>query len=336
MYTSIIDVYIFLYIYIYNDYMSYESSYLRDNRPANIQAYNHGGSYSHIAFAAHLRHSDSFRTRADGSARPDDGSLGQAWANISQALSCDPIHETWPRSYLSSLVASASPTLCSVRWLRKRTHEEADPWLRSLWICVGFASSRCSSVLEGFFNSELCWCIADVYSWLVHKEVAHLQKHAAFWSLHIKPVARLIVMATDSEVGEVEVLMFVYFYLYLNLYVILYIYLWLYLVNLRAVAKEIRRPSRRFDAADSWTARTWVGSTRSCWSWRARIGMPQLPKTSAMNKLLGQVSGTFECYLEHPESTGNKNDPIERCFQPLLYCVKNWKTMENEKVQNRA
>jgi hypothetical protein len=64
--------------------------------------------------------------------------------------------------------------------------------------------------------------------------------------------------------------------------------------------------------------------------------MPQLPKTSAMNKLLGQVSGTFECYLEHPESTGNKNDPIERCFQPLLYCVKNWKTMENEKVQNRA
>ena len=31
------------------------------------------------------------------------------------------------------------------------------------------------------------------------KEVAHLQKHAAFWSLHIKPVARLIVMATDSE-----------------------------------------------------------------------------------------------------------------------------------------
>ena len=136
--------------------MSYESSYPRDNRPANIQAYNHGGSYSHIAFAAHLRHSDSFRTRADGSARPDDGSLGQAWANISQALSCDPIHETWPRSYLSSLVASASPTLCSVRWLRKRTHEEADPWLRSLWICVGFASSRCSSVLEGFFNSELC------------------------------------------------------------------------------------------------------------------------------------------------------------------------------------
>eukprot|EP00913_Durusdinium_trenchii_P010699 g10038.t1 len=30
-------------------------------------------------------------------------------------------------------------------------------------------------------------------------EVAHLQKHAAFWSLHVKPVARLIVMATDSE-----------------------------------------------------------------------------------------------------------------------------------------
>ena len=28
------------------------------------------------------------------------------------------------------------------------------------------------------------------------EEVAHLQKHAAFWSLHIKPIARLIVMAT--------------------------------------------------------------------------------------------------------------------------------------------
>ncbi len=41
----------------------------------------------------------------------------------------------------------------------------------------------------------------DSMNWKWFEEVAHLQKHAAFWSLHIKPVARLIVMATDSEVG---------------------------------------------------------------------------------------------------------------------------------------
>ena len=44
-------------------------------------------------------------------------------------------------------------------------------------------------------------CRAILYMKRTHEEaeVAHLQKHAAFWSLHIKPVARLIVMATDSE-----------------------------------------------------------------------------------------------------------------------------------------
>ncbi|CAK9105775.1 Putative helicase L115 [Durusdinium trenchii] len=44
-------------------------------------------------------------------------------------------------------------------------------------------------------------CRAILYMKRTHEEaeVAHLQKHAAFWSLHVKPVARLIVMATDSE-----------------------------------------------------------------------------------------------------------------------------------------
>ncbi|CAE6958465.1 yfjP [Symbiodinium natans] len=41
-------------------------------------------------------------------------------------------------------------------------------------------------------------CRAILYMKRTHEEaeVAHLQKHAAFWSLHIKPIARLIVMAT--------------------------------------------------------------------------------------------------------------------------------------------
>ena len=43
-------------------------------------------------------------------------------------------------------------------------------------------------------------CRAILYMKRTHEEaeVAHLQKHAAFWSLHIKPLARFIVMATDS------------------------------------------------------------------------------------------------------------------------------------------
>ncbi|CAJ1350919.1 unnamed protein product, partial [Effrenium voratum] len=51
-------------------------------------------------------------------------------------------------------------------------------------------------------------CRAILYMKRTHEEaeVAHLQKHAAFWSLHIKPVARLIVLATaaagEQDVGE--------------------------------------------------------------------------------------------------------------------------------------
>jgi len=60
--------------------------------------------------------------------------------------------------------------------------------------------------------------------------------------------------------------------------------------------------------------------------------MPQLPKTSAMNKLLGQVSGTFECCLEHPESW-KQECPHREMFSAAALPRKK---LENEKVQNRA
>ena len=51
----------------------------------------------------------------------------------------------------------------------------------------------------GQSSTELIRCILYMKRTHEEAEVAHLQKHAAFWSLHIKPLARFIVMATHSE-----------------------------------------------------------------------------------------------------------------------------------------
>eukprot|EP00439_Symbiodinium_sp_Y106_P035592 s5021_g4.t1 len=48
----------------------------------------------------------------------------------------------------------------------------------------------------GQTSEQLCRAILYMKRTHEEAEVAHLQKHAAFWSLHIKPIARLIVMAT--------------------------------------------------------------------------------------------------------------------------------------------
>jgi len=56
-------------------------------------------------------------------------------------------------------------------------------------------------------QSSECLCRAIIYMRRTHEEaeVAHLEKHAAFWSLHIKPLARLIVLATvGADAGDGE------------------------------------------------------------------------------------------------------------------------------------
>ena len=81
--------------------------------------------------------------------------------------------------------------------LRKRTHEEAaalkitcGPFGCLAFLDVPSAADPSLPVLEGL------GMLVEPEPSHSFQEVAHLQKHAAFWSLHIKPIARLIVMAT--------------------------------------------------------------------------------------------------------------------------------------------
>ena len=109
---------------------------------------------SQIAFAAHLlRHSD-IQQFQDPCRWISSSRWWVAWTGLGKHLTSSVVPSyTWNLAKIAAMPwdfrlwsISNSSTPCSVRWLRKRTHEEADPWLLSLWICVGFECSRCSSV----------------------------------------------------------------------------------------------------------------------------------------------------------------------------------------------